>query len=161
MSPPNTYLVEALNLYDSINIKGIRSLLTGKIIDSSPQELRLQYAENSYLFVYRFGCLVFFNMDPKAREREIGKLKAALGDGLPNPTTEAYSIHISDAPTKVEFEFVILKKLSLDSLRLIAMTVGQSSALEYFEVQAEKMLADTSRFMQDLAKGHTLPLRAR
>lgn len=151
--------MEALNLYDSINIKGIRSLLSGKIIDSSPHELRLQYGEASFLFVYRFGCLVFFNMSPTNREREIAKLKAALGEGLANPTTEAYQVIVADAPLKVEFEYVSLKKLSHDHLRLIARTLGQSAALEYFEIQSERMLADTSSFMKDLSKGRALPLR--
>jgi required for meiotic nuclear division protein 1 len=154
-----TFTIEALNLYDAINIKGIRSLLSGRVITSNPQELHLQYGENSYLFVYRFGCLVFFNVPKDEKEREISKVKAALGEGLPNPTSEAYQINVGDFPTKVEFEYVELKKPSLDFLRLIAMTVGQSAALEYFEIRTERMLYDTSSFMQDLAQGRTLPMR--
>lgn len=158
---PTSYLMEAINLYDSINIKGIRSLMTGKIIDSSPQELRLQYSEHSYIFVYRFGCMVLFNIPPTVRDREIAKLKAALGEGLANPTTETYQLNLGDSPMRVEFEYVVLKKFTLDHLRLIAMSVGQSAALEYFEIRAERMLADTSSFMRDLSKGRTLPLSSK
>jgi len=152
------YTVEAINIYDSINIKGIRSLLSGKIIDSSPKELQLQYAENSYLFVYRFGCLVFFNVPRELQDSEVGKLKAALGKGINQPTTETFQVIVGDFPTKVEFEYVELKKLSLDHLRLIAVTVGQSAALEYFEYQTERMLNDTSMLMRDLSKGRGLPV---
>src|SRR5262245_40740470 len=134
------YLMQAINLYDQINIKGIRSLLGGKVIDSSPQEMQLQYGEHSYLFVYRFGCLVFFNMSNEDIERETNKLKAALGTGLSNSTTESYQVNLGDFPTKVEFEYVELRKLSLDHLRLIAVTVGQSAAVEYFELMADRML---------------------
>lgn len=153
--------MQAINLYDSIVIKGIRSLLAGKVIGSSPQELQLQYGENSYLFVYRFGCLVFFNMTNEEIEIETSKLRASLGDGLPLPTTETYQVNVGDFPAKVEFEYVELKRLSLDHLRLIAMTVGQSAALEYFEISAERMLYETSEFMRDLAKGGTIPFQAR
>jgi required for meiotic nuclear division protein 1 len=150
--------MQALNLYDTISIKGIRSLLAGKVIDTSPQEMRLQYGDNSYLFVYRFGCLAFFNMSNEEIERETAKLKAALGPGVPLPTTETYQINVGDFPNRVEFEYVELKKLSMDNLRLIAMTVAQSAALEYFEISAERMLYDTSNFMQNLAKLGAVPL---
>jgi uncharacterized Rmd1/YagE family protein len=154
---PAGYTVQALNLFDVINIKTIRSLLSGKVIDSSPQELQLQYGENSYLFVYRFGCLVFFNLSQEDIERETGKLKAALGEGLEFPTTETYQVNIGDFTARVEFEYVELKRLSLDHLRLIAKSLGQSAALEYFEIKADRMLSDTASFMENLAKGGSLP----
>ncbi len=152
------FLIESLNLYDTINIKGIRTLLSGRVIDSSPNELQLEYAENSYLFVYRFGCLVFFNVPQEIKEREIGKLKAALGGGLQNPTTETFQAIQGDLPMKVEFEYVEMKRFSLDSIRLICVSVGQSSALEYFEIETERMLNDTFNLMQGLSKGGVVPL---
>src|SRR5690349_8650175 len=126
MANPSTpsFMMQAINLYDSINIKAMRSLLSGKVIDSSPQEMQLQYGENSFLFVYRFGCLVFFNMANEQIEKETATLKAAMGEGLALPTTESYQIILNDAGYKVEFEYVELKKLARDNLRLIAMTVG-------------------------------------
>lgn len=154
---PAGYTVQAFNLFDVINIKSIRSLLSGKVIDSSPQEMQLQYGENSFLFVYRFGCLVFFNMTNEEVERETGKLKAALGIALEFPTTETYVVNIGDFVTRVEFEYLELKRLSLDHLRLVAKTLGQSAALEYFEIKTDRMLTDTSMFMENLAKGGYLP----
>jgi len=154
---PAGYTVQAFNLFDVINIKSIRSLLSGKVIDSSPQEMQLQYGENSYLFVYRFGCLVFFNMTNEEIERETGKLRAALGDSLEFPTTETYQVNIGDFATRVEFEYLELKRLSIDHLRLLAKTLGQSAALEYFEIKTDRMLSDTSSFMENLAKGGYLP----
>lgn len=156
-APTQNYSMQAINLFDSINIKAIRSLLSGKIIDSSPQEMQLQYGENSFLFVYRFGCLVYFNMTNELIEQETAKLKAALGEGMPYPTTETYQVNLVDAGTRVEFEYVELKKMSRDSLRLVAMTVGQSAALEYFETRAERVLHDTAKEMQGLSKTGSVP----
>ncbi len=153
------YTFQAFNLFDSINIKGIRSLLAGKVVSSSPQEMALQYGENSFLFVFRFGCIVFYNTPTEIVDRETEKLTAALSGKLTFPTTETYLVRVADAPTKVEFEYVELKKPGLENLRLIAMTLGQSAALEYFELGAERMLYETSSFMQDLAKGRAVPLR--
>lgn len=151
------YLMQAINLYDSIHIKNVRSVLSGKMIDSTPQEMQLQYGENSYLFVYRFGCLVFFNMPNEVIDSEVAKIKSALGAGLPNPTTETYQINIGDFQPRVEFEYVELKKGSLDQLRLIAVTLGQSAGLEYYEQQADKMLYETSKSLNDMSRRGTIP----
>lgn len=156
-----SYLMQAINLYDSINIKNVRTVLSGKVIDSTPQEMQLQFGENSYLFVYRFGCLVFFNMNNSEVDSVISKLRATLGNGLPNPTTETFQVNIGDSPFRVEFEYVELKKVSLDHLRLIAITLGQSSALEYFELSADRMLYETSNFMQNLSRIGVVPLQTK
>lgn len=150
-----------MNLFDTINIKSIRSVLSGKIIDSSPQAMSLQYGENSYLFIFQFGAVVFFNMPVTEMTREVEKLRSTLGKGLPSPTTESYMVNVGDFPTRVEFEYVELKKLSSDNLRLIALTLGQSAALEYYEALAESMLLDTSSFMRELSKTGTFPLRTK
>lgn len=152
------YLLEALNLYDQINIKAVRSLVSGKVVDSTPHELQVTYGERSYLFVYRFGCLVFFNVPKEKKDAEMERLRAALGPGLSRPTQETYQIVSTEGPNNVEFEYVELKKLDIDSLRIVAFTLGQSAALEYFEIQAERMLADTSTLMTDLSKGRRLPV---
>lgn len=158
---PAGYTIQALNLFDSINIKGIRSLLTGKVVNSSPQEMMLQYGENSYLFVYRFGCLVFFNMTNAEIERETEKLKSALGGAIASPTTETFQVNVGEFPLKVEFDYVELKKLTVENLRLIAVTLGQSAALEYFELEADRMLYQTGTFMKDLGKAGVVPFQTK
>lgn len=155
------YSIQAYNLFDSINIKAIRSLLAGKVVGTTPQHMALQYGDQSYLFVFRFGCLVFFNVPPEIVDRETEKLSAALPGRLPYPSTETFTIKVGESPTKVEFEYVELKKPTLDAIRLIGMTVGQSAALEYFELNTDRMVYDTSSFMQDLAKGGSVPLRTK
>lgn len=150
------FSVEAINLYDSINIKAIRSAMAGKVLNSSPQELQLQYGDNSYCFIYRFGCVVFFNVSNELRSSELGKLKSILGSPVENPTIETFQVVQYDGPPNVEFESVKLKKLSMDQLRIICVTVGQSAALEYFELEADRTLHETSRIMSALAQGARL-----
>jgi required for meiotic nuclear division protein 1 len=154
-------MMQAVNLYDSIKLKGVRTLLAGKVIDSAPHELQLQYGEDRFLFVYRFGCLVTFNLSPEESDREIAKVKAALGEGLQSPTTETYNIRIADGPPKVESDYAEIKKLSRDYLRLVAVTLGQSCALEYFEIGTDRMLYETSTFLNVLANRGTVPLRSK
>lgn len=154
--------MQAFNLFDAIHIKRVRSLLAGKVVDSSPQELKLQYGDNSYLFVYPFGSVVFFNMAQPIVDQEIKKLREELGPGIDTPTHETYQVNVAEATAlRVEFEFVELKKLTIDHLRIIAMTVGQSAALEYFELKADGTLSQTMNLMQDLGRTGRVPLQPR
>ena len=155
------YTIQAINLFETINIKGIRALLSGKILDSSPLEMNVQYGESGFLFVFRFGCLVFFNMTPSDIARETDRLKAALASTLlEGPTSEAYTVSLGDGPPRVEFDYVEIKKLSLDLLRIIALTIAQSAALEYFEVRTDAMLHDTAILFKPLAQHGKLRFRA-
>jgi len=133
-------------------------MLSGKVLDSTPQELQIQYAENSYCFVYRFGCVVFFNVTKELREAEFEKLKGTLGPTLALPTSETFQVRLGEGPVKVEFESVQLKNLTMDQIRIICVTVGQSAALEYFEMEAARVLGDTSHILGALAKGAGLSL---
>lgn len=154
---PPSLLMQAINLYDSINIKSARALVSGTVVDTSPQEMVVQYAEDQFLFIYRFGCLVFFNMPEAKIESETRALKTAMGPGVDLPTTETYQVMIGST-NKVEFEYVELKKIFIDSLRLVAVTVGQSAALEYFEIRAERMLHDMSGEMKRFSQSGRVPL---
>ena len=154
---PTTYTAQAIHLFGQLNMKGIRALLGGKLINSSPQELQFQYGEYSYLFVYPFGCLVFFNMRSEDIETEIVKLKTTVGGVLELPTSENYEVIVGETP-RVEFEFLELKKLTQDHVRLVAMCLGQSAGLEYFENKADLMLSDTTNLIENLARRGRLPL---
>ena len=153
------HLMHAINLYDSINIKSIRPAISGKVLETNPQEMHAQYGDNSFLFVYRFGCIVFYNMAKDLIEAELSKIKSILGPGLKDPTSETYQVNIGDTQTHVEFEYVEMKKATIDQLKFIAVTVGQSAALEYFELQSERMLSETSNLLQNMARWGMVPLQ--
>ncbi|MBI1862219.1 MAG: RMD1 family protein [Deltaproteobacteria bacterium] len=153
----SSYALNAYNLYDSIRLKSIRNILAGKIIHTAPHEVQLQYGDNNYLFVYRFGCLVSFNMPKEDVDRETEKLRAALGNAIPEPTTESFTMTETEGSTRVEYDYAASRKLTLDLIRLTALTLGQSAALEYFEIRAERMLHETSNLMGNLAKVGAVP----
>mgnify|MGYP000328909725 FL=1 len=153
--------MHAVNLYDAIPIKRVRTIVSGKVLDFSPQQMDVEYGENSYLFVFRFGCVVFFNMSPELVQSETAKIKTELGAGFPHPTSETYQVTTGAIADKVEFEYVEIKKYSIDHLRLIALTLGQSTGLEYFEILSDKLLQDTASFMKKLETSGSFPTNSK
>ena len=154
-------LIQALNLYHSISIKKIHTALSGKVIDSTLNELQLQYGPASYLFIYRFGALVAFNLSDEILRSEREKITTLIGPELERPTSETYQVRVGGSRDNVEFEHVELKKISPSNLRLIAITLGQSAALEYVEIEANRLLSESMELMERLGREGSVPLGSR
>lgn len=152
-----TFQIQALNIHESIPIKKIRTSFSGKVIDSTPNELQVEYGQDAYLFVFRFGTVVAFNLSEDILTEERKKISAIIGNELEKPTYDTYQVQVTGRKDDVEFEYVELKKLSLSNLRLIAMTIGQSAALESVEIEANRLLQETLELMQRLSRKGSVP----
>jgi uncharacterized Rmd1/YagE family protein len=155
------YQIHAYNLYDAIQIKQLRHVFSGKVTQASSRAMVVKYAEESYLFVFQFGCLVFFNVPEPISAQEKEKIEQVLGPPLKGSTSDSYVVSVGGAANKVEFESVEIKKLSLEFLELISRSVSQSAALEYFENQADDLLESTAKMMDTMAKVGTIPFQSR
>lgn len=160
-STPTNYIVRAFNLYEALSTKALRPALDGKIVSFSPAEIQIQYGENSYLFIFRFGTLVTFNVKDEDLERQRKKISTVAGPELKTPTQESYQVQIGGTKDLVEYEVVELKQLSISNIRLIALTLGQSVGLEYFEHEADRMLRETLNFFHTVSDKGAAPLRSR
>lgn len=136
-------------------------MLSGRVVDSNPNELQLQYGDDGYLFVYRFGALVAFNLSEKMLAEEREKIASWIGPELDKPTFETYQVQVGGTKDNVEFEYVQIRTMSLSHLRLIAITLGQSAALEYVELEANRLLQETMKLMQRLGQKGSVPTGAK
>jgi len=154
----SVYTAHALSQFDYLPIKQARDILSGKLLSITPRQLALRYGEDAYLFVFQFGSVVFFNVPEAVVREELDKLRAKIDSPLPLTSTETYVIHTGSQTNHVDFEYVELKKATLEHIRLVAYSVGQSAALETFEMRAEKMLSDTYSLLGNLASTGRLPI---
>ncbi len=149
--------IKAYNIFDSIRIKELRHTLPGALVDSTTREMLVTLSDGGLVFVFQFGSVVFFNVSDQQIEQCLILLKTASGTPtLPKPTFEQYNVKKNDE-IKVEFDFIELPEFSLEFLRLVAMTVGQSAALEYYETTADDLLKDSHKLITDIAAGKGLP----
>ncbi len=155
-----TYQLQAYNLYHAIPVKSLRPILTGRIVDSSPSELQLEYGELKFGFIYRFGAIVFFNMDQKEIDEELARIRGLLGPDLEDKTTETFQIQ-TGSQDRFEFDYAELRTINIQTIAMTALTVGQSAALETYEIHADRILRNSANFMQQLAKVGSVPLRGK
>ena len=56
-----TYGVRAYKLYDVISLKSVKGIFAEDRIQPAPQGFIIPFKKESYLFLFRFGCVAFFN----------------------------------------------------------------------------------------------------
>ncbi len=158
-SPPVTvtYAVKAYKLYDVVSLKALKGVYPEDRIQPAPQGFCIPFKRDSYLFLFRFGCVAFFNFSETDIVIELQKLKDALGKGVDEPPLETYEIRLGE-PAGVEFEHTVIKRLTRDHVAVTALTVAQSAALDFLERTTEQVLDTSSTLFVNVASQGRLPM---
>jgi len=114
------------------------------------------------VFIYPFGVIVFRDVPKAQRETELTRLREARRGLTDANVQEDISVH-EDRGRKPNVTGGILTVdcLTLDRSSVIALTVAQSAAMEYYERIVDEMSARTDRIVQDLEQRGTVSLRTR
>jgi required for meiotic nuclear division protein 1 len=110
------------------------------VLSSNP--LVLEPERGSWIYVERFGAVVFWNCpEPvlQAFQRDLQELPGA-GPRI-GSTHDSLTVHVGAAEETVGFSAVWLKELTLEKLRVISLTLAQSVALDYFETSVSAAMA--------------------
>lgn len=150
------YFFHAYHITDTLKLKDIDRFLESAATIQTSTRLVYKDRENSYFFIYRFGSVIFFNVDPSRQSVILGKIKMVVGQKQEILTSEEFTVEVrSDEKCRVDFERAVLDKLTLERLDLLALILAQSTALEYFEIKVDDLLKQAGDIGQSLQqKGH-------
>jgi uncharacterized Rmd1/YagE family protein len=150
----------AIAFEENLSLKQLSSIFPAAKL--SPHELYQSLDRGGGLYIYPFGAIVFHNVSEARRENEI----ARLHDAVPGLTTqivrEEYTV-VENAGPQIG---VLDGKLVVDVLTqarasIIALTVAQSAAMEYYERIVEQLFARTTSLVERLEERGTVPLLTR
>lgn len=145
------YFFNAYHLSETVRLKEIDRLFGVTARTQSATKLVYQEGEESFFFVYRFGSVIFFNVEPERQRAVIEKMRLLLGSKPEMLTNEEFSIEIRHgAKNVVGFERAVLDKMTLERIELLAFILAQSTALEYFEIKVGELLRETGDIGQAL-----------
>ncbi len=114
------------------------------------------------VFIYPFGAIVFRDLPPDARAREVTRLRAARA-GL-TATTVVEELTVREDPGRkpdVADGALTLDHLSPQRASIVALTVAQSAAMEYYERIVDEMFGRTDRMVHRLETRGTVPFRVK
>ena len=129
----------------------------------SPRELWYAPASAGTVFIYPFGAVVFFDMTPEVRESELARLRRTRPGLTDAPVIEEEFTVREDpgARPDVVNGVLTLDRLGPERASVVALTVAQSTAMDYYDRIVDQMFSETDKLVDRLEKLGTVPLRTR
>ena len=117
-------------------------------------------AAGGTVFIYSFGAIVFHNLGQDGRETELLRLRRT-----PMATRDAQVIsdefivrEVPGARPEAEESSLVVDELNSERASMVALTVAQSVAMEYYERIVDQMFVDTSRFGEQLEESGNISI---
>ncbi|MBT3180916.1 MAG: hypothetical protein HN337_00235 [Deltaproteobacteria bacterium] len=155
MTMHERFSFKACNFADTLKLKGVERILDKDPVRHTSTKLIYEVGENSYIFIYRFGSVVFFNVNEADQKEILEKINSFLDLDRETQISEDYFAEIGEGErSRVGFHSVLFDKITVEKLDILALVLGQSTTLEYFENRVDGMLARVKEVGGDLqAKG--------
>jgi uncharacterized Rmd1/YagE family protein len=111
------------------------------------------------VYVYSFGAIVFLDVDPPRRERELARLRKVVPEkNEAQVISDALNVQqTTGSRPEVKDGTLTLDELTDARASMVARTLAQSAAMEYYEGIVDQMFADTDRFAERLERTGTVP----
>jgi required for meiotic nuclear division protein 1 len=120
-------------------------------------------ATGGTVFMFPSGAVVFQNVGQIGRESELARLRRAL-PGLSDAQVMSEEFAVREVPgarPDIEAGVLILDQLTFERAGVVALTVAQSAAMEYYERIVDQMFSETDRLVDRLEKDGTMPVFTR
>jgi uncharacterized Rmd1/YagE family protein len=126
-----------------------------------PHEIRARTAGGE-TFLHSFGAVVFHNVPPDLRETELARLGAAVPGTTPKIIREEYVV-IEDGDSVIGLSegSLTVDRMTPERASIVALTVAQSAAMEYYENIVERLYSRTGGLADRLESRGTVPFRFR
>jgi uncharacterized Rmd1/YagE family protein len=148
-----SHRIKAVHVAERLKLKDLRERFTRAPLEFSNYEMVVQYAPDSYLFVYNYGSVVFFNVPDDLQERELGAIQEYRTPSDHGRANDVFQLEVvPGAPTKVSFDRIVVGELSYSIVKIACMLLAESTALEYYEVLIQNLLEKTNVFSKKLQR---------
>jgi uncharacterized Rmd1/YagE family protein len=130
----------------------------------SAHELRLAVEPHGEAFLFAFGAVVFHDVPAERRDAELARLHRAHPGLTTQVVREEYMVREDPGVSRVGFDdggTLVVDKMSPGRANVMALTVAQSAAMEYYERIVESLFARTSALVERLERRGTVPMRVR
>src|SRR4051794_7521213 len=128
----------------------------------TPHELSFVTPSGGTVFMYPFGVVVFYDVAPNARDAELTRLHR-FRPGLTSATVkEEFSVREDPGMTPDVVNGVLtIDKMNFERASVVALTVAQSAAMEYYDRIVDQMFGQTDKLVDRLEQVGTMPLSTR
>jgi uncharacterized Rmd1/YagE family protein len=156
----SVHTFDAVAFEENVPLKDLAALFPGARVRG--YELHVPLPESGDLFLYSFGALVFLDVAAEQRERELARLGHLRPRLAATIVREEFTVH--EDPTEgigIAAGRFTVDRLTRERGGVIALTVAQSAAMEYYEQIIERLAARTSSIVDRLQTRGSVSMRTR
>lgn len=147
--------IEAVQIAEFINIKKFRAEFRAEAHSGSTSEVFYALTETyRFLYIFDYGVVVFANYDEVAKSELMRFIQNYTTDLVNLDLSEEYKIETDDKLSKVvvKNDYVIVPEINPSVLRIVMLNIGQSVALEYYEVLTDDLITSSKHYILELEK---------
>ncbi len=163
VEPDSLFRIKAIHITEKLKLKDLREKFGREPLEFSNYEMVIRYGENSYLFIYKYGSAVFFNVPEEAQEKALGAIHEYRASTEQSRATDVFYIQRQEAGSlsavgggsshslnRVFFDRVLVTEVTYPIVKIVCMLLAESTALEYYENLIENLLEKTNAFSKRL-----------
>src|SRR3984893_4046440 len=126
------------------------------------RELRHTIEPNSAVYIFPFGAIVTHDIPADRRDTELKRLHTAMPKLTAKVVREDYTVGEDPAfKNNIAGGVLRLDRLTPGRAEIVALTVAQSAALEYYENLVEDLFVRTRGLIDFMERRGTVPFRTR
>ncbi len=147
--------VNAFLIAEKLNLDEIRTDVTYHLLYKDSDELFYQSNNFGYIYILKYGAIVFFRIEPIEQTKFLHHLKNYASNPFTDKYSDTFFVEIHPDEYKILYNQIILKELNNAAIRIIMLNLAQTVALEYFTKQSEMLIEETRVYTTQLEyKGH-------
>lgn len=128
----------------------------------SPLEIHIPIEPAGDVYIYPFGAVASHDVSTERRDAVVARLREALPKLTTKVVREEYTVAEDPAFAIGIVEGGLhLDRLTRDRAAVVALTIAQSAAMEYYERIVDEMFVRTGSFVERLERSGGVPLRTR
>jgi uncharacterized Rmd1/YagE family protein len=155
-----SHFFRAVAFVENIALKELASAFTEA--RRSAHELWYATPSGGTVFIYPFGAMVFYDVPRGEHDSQVARLRAARPALTPANAEESLTVReeAGARPDMRDGELVV-GELRFEGASVVAMTVAQSAAMEYYERIVDEMFSRTDHLVERLEEEGRAPFTTR
>jgi uncharacterized Rmd1/YagE family protein len=150
----------AVAFVDNVPMRELEGLFPGA--QGSAHELVVALEAQGKLFAFPFGAVVFLDTPPERRAAELARLSSARPRLTPEVVRESFvAVERPGESVGLRDGRLVVDRLTPGRAGIIALTVAQSAAMEYYERIVDDLTSRTRVLVERLEIHGLVPMRTR
>lgn len=148
-------IVQALRIGEKIHIKKLQKALLFTPALKEPYVIK--YEKDKYLVIFKYGVLVYWGLS----EKEINQIMVKIAEYIESPTDEQNKEEMKVKMGKrdqIATDYITLSSITPEKVAIISEVLSRSVAMEYFEIELEKVLNRFGEITSTLSQGGQIRL---